>query len=281
MKQKFNIIDFLSGDEIDLVKAEQRWSRFAIEFRVNNLEMKSIVYSLGLGCAVDWLSPDLVHNKSPLFNRINHAYHFSKKEKVLVFLDCSSFKNFATFRGYHHGINELTDKEWGVPPDFINNFKDYKTYALQQFPQWNEKNSKQSIAKMLTSPLFFPGVGGYLRTEMLHKLWKLWNVEPWTQCGILSLESNNIFMILLGIFRVLVKNLASFYPHYDLSKHNIPKVKVFYYSYLEAYRKPATTLWHYSSAGSKKGTVYTFCPGFPSSYIQKKKKVGQKVSVET
>ncbi len=94
---------------------------------------RTIVYSLSLGCAVDWMHISILNKEAPLYARVNHAYLFQNigdefRDKCLTFLDCSSYMNFAICVGFGKSIDDLSNKEWGVPPDPIDDLPAYQQY---------------------------------------------------------------------------------------------------------------------------------------------------------
>ncbi len=91
---------------------------------------------MGPGCAIDWLPESVLATESLLYNRVNHAYLFEPSGdqldgKCLAILDCSSFKNFASFEGFNCSLEDLSSENWGVPPDPIHNLQGYKNYLIQ------------------------------------------------------------------------------------------------------------------------------------------------------
>jgi hypothetical protein len=111
-----------------------------------------------------------------------------------------SIQKFCHLSRFCCPIEDLTDENWGVPPDSIDDLDGYQNHLsiqvnlmyiiIIQIFKWEKKTSNWSVVHMMTSCIFFPGVGGYLRSEMLHRLWKHWNIEPWILCGKLSITDN-------------------------------------------------------------------------------------------
>jgi len=206
---------------------------------------------------------------------MNHYFKFQKKDGSVVFdvlalIDCTSYKNNPLWEVHEISIDHFSKIQWTVCPDPIHHFELYKQYVCDVLAQKETNISQWSLARVLTSNELFPGVGAYLRSEILHRLWKHWMIAPWEICGSLSFKEDNILIILISIFRILVFQLKTFYPSYDILIHDKPKVKAFYFRFLEAYQKKDSNYWKFTSAGTKKGTLYTFCSGKPSAEIMKK-----------
>jgi hypothetical protein len=47
-------------------------------------------------------------------------------------------------------------------------------------------------------------LGQYNLSEILYRLDCNWGKQPWDLCGDLSLQTNNLLILLLGIFRMFV-----------------------------------------------------------------------------
>ncbi len=70
--------------------------------------------------------------------------------------------------------------------------------------------AKWSVAKLLTQSTMFHGVGAYLRTEILAHLD---GIPPWRECGILTMQRDNILLTIMSIYVTLVRDIQNWYRY--------------------------------------------------------------------
>jgi len=199
-----------------------------------------------------------------------------KERYSLVFLDCEQFKNFPTWTLFNGKSPKWSDK---CGPcvltqhiEFLNHFRNYWKNHSEYFKQ-------TSIVKVLFNSFLFNGLGQYSISEILHRLYLKFNIQPWDNSfDCFTRYSDSI----LGALLIFEKEIESFNKYIDPAAFGIKQKQLrteFRLHLLQVYRKPlfkGQLIYFFAvkvDGGSFK-TLYTMClhPNLPTQTTSKSKK---------
>ena len=92
-----------------------------------------------------------------------------------MLVDCSSCINLATWKLFQG--KKIEDLDFGHY-DVINNPNEWALFVKNN--KWEEQE-QYSVAKLLTFRPIFNGVGSYLTSEILHRLYTIYRIPPWAK----------------------------------------------------------------------------------------------------
>lgn len=115
--------------------------------------------------------------------RVNHYWLFSDIQDAWTLIDCSNCINLAQWQ-LMSGTIETLDKARKLGYlDPINHYDKWQEDVENDLIQINCKLKGCSVAKSLTYEQLFNGVGSYLMSEVLGRLYSNYNIKPWDNIG--------------------------------------------------------------------------------------------------
>ncbi len=91
----------------------------------------TVIYKLCTGAVFDIISRDQIVSYS-FPERLNHYIQLKDRDLTIALIDCSASRNFCIYQLFSKTIEQLTDKEWGIPPDPIENWNQYLNHLKTQ-----------------------------------------------------------------------------------------------------------------------------------------------------